>query len=159
MPRKADNNPTERIGRLLMEMAELVSLVQKECPDKLPRLPAFESEKTRRSLTYTRNINRTRQRHAMNNSMEKPYRVAVAHEKQFHEDAMREAELMTQGEAGDRAQSIEPLSLEDIELALAADRKREAQEIIERGKNANTRIGDTYKPDVKNLFSKTKVEE
>lgn len=158
MARDPDNNPTERIGRLMDEMGELIGIVQAQMPELLPRLPSYEAERVRRSLTYTRNVNRMRTRHSMNKAMDKPYRAAIAEAKQLHEDAMREAEEMTRIDevAGDQMQ---PLSLEEIELALATDRKREAQEIIERGKNANTRIGDTYKPDVKNLFSKTKVEE
>jgi hypothetical protein len=60
MPRAVENNPTERIQRLIVEMGELVAIVQSEAPALLPRLPNYESERVRQTLTYRRNVNRTR---------------------------------------------------------------------------------------------------
>lgn len=129
--RKPENNPTERIGRLMDEMAELIAIVQAQVPHMLPRLPMYEAERVRRSLTYTRNVNHMRTRHAMNTAMDQPYRAAVGKEKLYHDDAKKLADEMTS----------EPLSIEDIELALTESKRKEVQDIIERGQNAG-KIGD-----------------
>lgn len=155
MPRAAKNNPTERIGRLLDEMEEMAKLIKFHIPHLFPRLVAFESEKVRRSLTYTRTINQMRARKKFNTAMDKPFMEAKAEAKMFQEDAMREAEEMTRGSAP--IIDPKPMSDEDIEIAVAAVKREEAQALIERGSSFKSL--DTYKPDIKNLFGKTKTKE
>lgn len=165
MPRSALNNPTDRILRLLGEIDHLQAayddLFERARDHNIPLdglcdkppMIEFRLELQRQGNDYLRvrpNIVRTRERmqNIRDRDRTRGFKMRRGMEVPMNTPTLDDVE--------------QPLSADDIEMMLEQDRKREAREVIEQGKqagNAGFKSADSYKPDVKNLFSKTKPEE